>query len=381
MAATGRGIGTITVKRPPRQWLGWAAALLVASVIAGLLAFGFPQYSNILRQLGTLVSAALSLILGVLPFPVSEWLIILAPLGFIAWVVILLRKYRFKRGIMMVLARLAFTLCLIAFIFMLVLGVQYSAPPLADSLGLYVGRYSVQQLAQLDAYLLEQANFWAGQVERNRAGECDFGPFADMAGTVMAQYDRLANYGHAGLYNFDYSVFASRRKAEPKQTLLFGVVMSYLDVAGYYFPWTGEAVVSRDSIDVTLPFTIAHEAAHSHGVGPEDEANFAAFLACTTADDARLQYSGWFRAYIYVNNALYNADYDIWAAQYQGRGELLMFDIQQQRQHLAKYDTPVAKVGSAVNNAYIVATGQPDGIRSYGKVADLLLAWYYNPET
>jgi len=41
-----------------------------------------------------------------------------------------------------------------------------------------------------------------------------------------------------------------------------------------------------------------------------------------------------------------------------------------------KYDTPIEDFSSSVNNTYLKANMQQDGVRSYGRMVDLLIAEY-----
>ena len=41
-----------------------------------------------------------------------------------------------------------------------------------------------------------------------------------------------------------------------------------------------------------------------------------------------------------------------------------------------QFDGPVAEVSNQVNDAYLKANSQEDGVRSYGRMVDLLLAMY-----
>ena len=153
--------------------------------------------------------------------------------------------------------------------------------------------------------------------------------------------------------------------------------MSYVDLAGYYCPWTAESVVSSDVVDSHIPFNIAHETAHGMGIGPEAECNFAAWLVCKDHSDPKIAYSGWLCAFVYANNALYAADYDLWLMQYTGLSEQVRFDLKVLSDSLARYEnTKVNEMGSRANDALIKATGQPEGLRSYGRVVDLMLAYY-----
>ena len=42
----------------------------------------------------------------------------------------------------------------------------------------------------------------------------------------------------------------------------------------------------------------------------------------------------------------------------------------------AQFEGPVAQAASTMNDTYLKANGQQDGVKSYGKVTDLLLSYY-----
>lgn len=69
-------------------------------------------------------------------------------------------------------------------------------------------------------------------------------------------------------------------------------IMSRLGIyALYSFP-TGEVNINTELPVYLVPFTIAHEYAHSLGVSGEAEANFLAYLACRAAGNPYIRYSG-----------------------------------------------------------------------------------------
>ncbi len=354
------------------RWVIASAALLGAAVMLYLICASFEAYALPIRAAGRAVSSLFGIVFSAVPIPLSEILIIgvilLVPALLISFPV----RYGARRGFAKAGCRLLFTMSLAVFMFTANWGVQYSAPPLADRLGMYIGRYTAQQLRDVCALLAAKANEYSSAVPRDSSGNCAFGDFGGMSRSVRGTYRTMAGDTSAA---FDYSVFAGAA-APAKKGALLSVPMSYLDVAGYFFPWTGEAVVSGDYVDSHYPFCIAHETAHALGVTAEDEANFAAFLACVHSDDPRALYSGYLCAFVYASNSLYAADYDSWLDIFTSCGEPVLHDLDVLAAHLAKYDTPVRDVGTAVNDTYIKATGQPGGVMTYGKVTDLLLAYY-----
>ena len=363
-------------RKKPSLLLRLGLSFMAAALVIQGLAVSFDIYGAGLRKLGRLVSGLLGRGFSVLPFPVSEWLLLLALPALIAAAIVLTRRHGGREGAKRLLSGLVFTLGLMAILFVLCLGVQYGAPAIDARLALPTTRFSAEQLQSLTDYLLTKANTAAEAVPRGPDGLCDFGAFRDISRTVANAY-RIVHMGGARYQTVEPALFTP---APPKQTLLLGKAMSYLGISGYYFPWTGEAVVSSDTPDVMLPTTIAHEAAHAHGIAPEAAANFVAMLACNDTaaalPDPALAYSTWFAAYIYASNALYRADYEGWLKLYQERNDLLTRDMTAYQAHLDQYATPVREAGTAVNDTYIKATGQPAGVQSYGEVVNLMLSWY-----
>lgn len=355
--------------RQPVRWFVWLLWAIVPAVCTGLIwtiSHKSAAAGAFLRSAAQTVAACLSRVTGLLPVPVNEWIIG----GVVVWILyrlisgILRRRWEtLARGA----CRLVFFASLCVFLFMSLFMVQHSAPALADRLGLEVELYSQAQLEEFGYYAAEQVNRLAEQVSRNAGGDCEFGSFRALSQAVEAEYETLAT---------DCPVFDVPRPGPVKQSLLGGRIMSLVDLAGYYFPWTGESIVSSDVVDSHIPFDIAHERAHALGLGPEAECNFAAWLALKDSADARLQYSAWFNAYIYVSNALYRQDREASAALARTLCDSARHDIQVLNTSLARFEGPLNRAGNAINNAYIKSTGQPDGVRSYGKVVDLLLAYY-----
>ena len=359
------------VKTRSRRWLLPAAGgLLLALTWLLWTACGrFPAVSAVFRRVAQLLSTGLGFLSGLLPVPVSE--VLIAALVVIVSVR-LVRLVRTRDAALLLdsLCQLIFGVCAAVFLFVFLYGVHHTAPSLASQMGLTVDKYSTQQLEQFVAVTAEQSNELSVQVARDVSGTCDFGSFRRMAKQVSAEYIRLSN---------EYTVFDRPTAGRVKRSFAGGRIMSHVDLAGYYCPWVGESTVSSDVVDTHIPFNIAHETAHAMGIGPEAECNFAAWLACKDSEDVRFQYSGWLLAYIYAGNALYSVDQEAWLRQYNTLNEQVRHDLQVLSDSLARFEgTKVNELGSKANDALIKATGQPEGIRSYGKVVDLMLAYFYS---
>jgi len=356
-------------KQNARRWLLLTAGggLLVLTWALWTVCGRFPAVSSVFRRVAQLLSAVLGFLSGLLPVPAAEVLIAAIIILVLIRLIRILRQ-RDVRLLVDSLCQMIFGICAAVFLFVFLYGVHHTAPPLASQMGLEVGKYSVEQLEAFVAVCAEKANELAVQVPRDDKGDCDFGSFRAMAKQISDEYMHLAN---------EYAVFDRVSAGRVKRSAVGGRIMSYVDLAGYYCPWVGESTVSSDVVDTHIPFDIAHEQAHSMGIGPEAECNFAAWLVCKDSEDVRFRYSGWLLAYIYSGNALFSADQAAWAQQYEILNEQVRHDLQVLNDSLARFEgTKANELGSKANDALIKATGQPEGIRSYGKVVDLMLAYF-----
>ncbi len=358
-------------KRRPLPWLIACGVLLALAAAEWIVSRRFEAVGAPLRQGAQFVSALLSRLFGLLPVPFSEWCFAGIVIGVPLWLVITLIR-RDWRELLCGFCRLLCFGAAVAFFFMCLFLVQHSARPLSVRLGLQGAGYTSAQLEEYVAYTVDRVNALADQVPRTDTGECAFGDFGEQAELVQSAYLALAKRE---------PVFDVTQPARGKRSLLGGRIMSYIDLAGYYFPYTGEQIVSTDVVDSHIPFNLAHEGAHARGIGPEAECNFAAWLVLYENDDVRLRYSAWFNAYIYANNALFEIDPAAGGRQYERLCPQAQYDCKVLNDSLRPFEGKINDAGSAVNDAYIKATGQPDGIRSYGRVVDLLLAYYYENET
>ena len=112
----------------------------------------------------------------------------------------------------------------------------------------------------------------------------------------------------------------------------------------------------------------------------EEEANFIAFLACRKSEDSEFQYSGSMLGWINCMNVLYEADYDTWEEIHSQILPQVKADLQANNEFWDQYDGRVAEVADQVNDNYLKANGQEEGVQSYDRMADLIVAWYLDHE-
>lgn len=321
------------------------------------------------------ISQIISSITGIVPFSLGEILVIAAPI--VALIIIFRfvfllimekkgRKERLIRGFINLLC----TFSVILFLFIVLAGINYYRYPFTYYSKLEIRNSSVNELYTLTKSLAEQANELRAQVKTT-----------DENGIFKLSEDKYklaseAKQAFASLAK-EYPVLAGNYGAA--KPVLFSDVMSNTEITGMFFPFTMEANVNVDIPDYSIPATMLHEMAHQRGFMREDEANFIAYLAGMKSDDIELKYSSTMLALAVSENALYDQDYSRYTQVSDMYSEGVQKDIQANSEYWQKYDnTVVSAVSDKINDTYLKANSQSDGVQSYGRMLDLLLAEYRN---
>lgn len=348
-----------------------AAALLASCPILMLLfsrtpeAF-FPAY----REFSKGLASAFSWLTSWAPFALWDFGLVAAAI----WILFTLIRRLWKREKLLPWA--SWTLLFVAAVIALAVdgwALNHYGPTLAEEMDLPIHEYSEDELAEATGYYLGKAADAAASVPRNEDGSLADQDFSELAKIAGSSYTALTER---------YPVFSG--STEPvKELVLFGEPLLYSGHTGIYWAATGEAAVPADDAAAELPFTMCHEAAHRLGIASEEDANFCAFLAASSSEDARFVYSGYYDAFAYCLNALYAQDparaQDIVqeALSANEEGVTLVFaDRAATQEHYAAYEGTFKRVGTSVNNSYLESFGETAGVKSYGLVVDDLIAWY-----
>lgn len=243
-------------------------------------------------------------------------------------------------------------------------GINYYADSFEEKSGIYGRPASIEELYQLTSFFAARASELALQVERDENGL-----FAVSREEILRQ--------SGGIYTaaVEQFPFLDGPELRPKK-VLFSEMMSYINLTGFLFPYTGEANVNIHSPPCYLPSTIAHELAHQRGVAPEQEANFVAILACTASGNAVYSYSGYLLGYVHLANALYSVSPEKWQKAASLVSNEVWTDLAENREYWKKYETVVSEVSNSINDQMLQSHGQELGVKSYGAVVDLLIAYY-----
>ena len=248
--------------------------------------------------------------------------------------------------------------------FSLLWGVNYYAESFQEQSGVYARESTPEELARVTEYFARQLAGCADQVQRDENGL-----FAESRADIFAHSVRVFD----GIYDeFPCLVMEDR---VPKG-VRFSTALSAMDFTGFYFPFTGEANLNIDSPACYLPSTIAHEMAHQRGIASEQECNFIAIAASTTAQSPAYRYSGWLMGFTYLSNALYRADQEAWKQVRVLLPDTVVADLRDNSAYWAEFEGPVNDAAQKVYDSFLKSSGESRGTQSYGTVVDMLMAYY-----
>jgi len=357
--------------RPYRR--GLALLLLPFSMLITQLASASPHVVESVYSQGIylILSGIFGRIFGFFPFAIAELLLYGIVLGGVAWLVVEIVHFVTRKGRKQRALYVLATICCVVgwtyFAFTVLVGFNYHRVTFADQSGLDIRPSSVSELASLYSELVGQANYLRGQVSESEGGVMTFYPNSvlEMAAIAPQGINRLAEH---------YPVFEGFTP-RPKP-ILASQGLSRMNVAGMYVPFTFEATFNADMPHANIPHTMLHELAHFKGFMREDEANFIAYLASREMDSLAFRYSGVMLALIHTGNALFAADRDLYFELSAGLDDGIWRDFAYNRAYWQQFEGRVAEVATAMNDAYLRHNRQEDGVRSYGRMVDLLLADY-----
>ena len=325
------------------------------------------------KRIYKVLSIVISSVTSIVPFSVAEMILLVGPILILFFIVrlvirIIRGKGMRKTYILNFMLNVGCVISLIVFGYIMLCGVNYHRYSFSHYSGLVIEDSTEDELYGLCLDLTRRANDLREQittVDENGA----------MYTSVKAT--KLAKEAKEAMNNLskEYPIL-SGYLAKPKGILL-SKYMSMTETTGIYIPWTVEANVNVDIPSVDIPVTMCHELAHLRGFMREDEANYIAYLACTTYDDIEIQYSGVKLALSYSMNQLYRKNPDRYFEVAKQYGKGLVADVIAHDEYWSQFeDTVVSTVSNKINDTYLKVNDQKDGTQSYGRMVDLLLAEY-----
>ena len=342
-----------------KYWRGYLVAAILAACSWGLIQFAqshwvlvdmvYPYVTRMIQNFLANWSADVTFCLWQLI------LVVLGVAGLASVVMMVIWKWNPIQWFGWVLAAVS----IIFFLNTALYGLNDQAGALADDLHLEVTDYTVSELERAGQHYLEQANALSSQVDRDSQGQLKLPAFQDLATMAAIGFENQT------YENFN-AVFAG--STVPVKELGWSGLMRMRGVTGVTMGLTGEAAVNPDTPAVAMPFVICREMAKRMCITVEQDASFAAFLACDANTVTEFRYSGYLMAYNHCYQSLKAMDTS--AAQ-ASAAKLAGMESAYVTSDLALYNDSFA-----AEDGLEIPEKTEDGLPQRSSVADLLVSWH-----
>lgn len=354
--------------------LAAAAVFLVISAALMVLSVQAPDFAEWYTEtVYPLLVTSLGRMCGLLPFSVSEIGVYILLIVFcVSLVIMFARLIRKGRGsdregtaqiIISWLSKVLLAVGILAFLYTVCCGINYRRQSFSEEEGIVTYQYTAQELQEICLWLTDEVNALVHEVERDENGVMQL-----EAPEGAAAVEAMQNLGE------EFPVLDGYYP-QPKK-LIVSEILSFQGLTGVYSPFTVEANYNGDMTAYNIPFTACHELSHLRGFMQEEEANFIAFLACVEADRTDFKYSGYLSGWIYCMNALYRTDYERWQEVRNVLDEGAEPDLAANSAFWDAYEGAISDTADKINDTYLKVNGQADGVKSYDRMVDLIVAYF-----
>jgi len=315
-----------------------------------------------------ILAQSISFITGLVSFSLGEVILIISVFLLMMYTFLTVMKIIKQKSLKFLkyyIINLTVIASLLYFFFVLFCGINYYRYEFTTYSGLEVKESSKQELIELCDSLINDANELRKKLntDENGIATLDDDNFYETSKRAQYSFNKVSN---------KYEVLKGNYP-KPKR-VLFSRAMSHMQITGVFFPFTFESNVNVDIPSYQIPATMCHELVHIRGFMREDEANFLSYLACESSGYDDFFYSGTMLALTYSMNALYSEDYDAFVILHDKYSEDVKKDMKYTSNYWNQFETKIAEISHVVNDTYLKANNQTDGVKSYGRMVDLLLA-------
>lgn len=317
-------------------------------------------------------------IMGIFPFSVGEWLVVISIVYVLATVIItitwlfLRKKPRYTKFVKKYTNIFVTLFTIVCLIMTLNCSIYYHCTPISVN-GNTNKEYSIEELEKLRNYIVEQCNYYSELVERDEDGNVIYD------GNILQESKQA-------LRNLSYDYPKLKGYYPDIKPLAFSNLFSQAYIAGYYFPFSMEANYNKNMYICNYPETYCHELAHLHGFIYEDEANFLAFRACIESEAVFFKYSGYLSVLNYIENTYWSRVN--WDEALAKNPPLVNETVKKDNvflteeawtrveEHAVISTNTVSNVSDNLMNGSLIVNGVKDGMESYRRVVSLLLQYY-----
>lgn len=234
-------------------------------------------------------------------------------------------------------------------------GLNYARAPIEGAIGYDANRVTPSALRSLAARATAEVN--RRHADAHREG---FPAIGDVPpALVRALHDTERRLGRP----------RATTPGRPKRTLLASFFRAS-GVDGMHAPFLLETLLNPALTPPERPAVLAHEWAHLAGYAPEADASFVGLLAALAADEPS-RYSAWLSLFDHAVGQLPRGEQRAWVAEL-GPGPTA--DRRAIAERLEARVDVVAQASRETYDRYLKAQGVEEGIESYSRVIELLLA-------
>ncbi|AMR31574.1 hypothetical protein A0256_09130 [Mucilaginibacter sp. PAMC 26640] len=342
-----------------------ALAIYLLMVFAGH-PYAVEKYYS--QGLYPLICKVLHPVFNVVPFSLGD-LLYIAVVVYLIYLLVRLISLLFKKQFLnsgLLITGLVIGMQTAILLFYVLWGMNYFRPSAAERLNLKESKFSIAELQAVTNILIDSAN-----LTRSRLSPADFRQTNDTI-YIRAKQALIALGGN--------SVSFKTYSPGLKPSLLTPII-NYIGTSGYYNPFTTEAQLNYEQPVFARPFVACHEMSHQAGYGPEDEANFAGFLAATAAKDKLLRYSAYHLAVGEFMFTLRGADSLLYKQMRLRISADVKKDFKEERLYWQSYQNKLNEITGIFYDNFLKANNQPQGIDTYNKMVTLVMAMYRRDES
>lgn len=342
-----------------------AAVLLAASVLLMWISVQIPAFAEwYSKTIYPFLVTTVGRIMGLFPFSVAELCLYLLILGFaVSGVILIARNIRYGGGRSRTFSWFSKVILTLAILYTVGCGINYHRESFSEEEGIVTFSYSTEELKEVCIWLTEEVNAVSEEFSRDSLGLMEL-ETPEENGAVEAMEKLAETYPSLeGYYPRPKKVSVSE-------------ILSYQGVSGVYSPFTVEANYNGDMTAYNMPFTACHELSHLRGFMEEREANFIAFLACIGSERTDFRYSGYLSGWVYCMNALYRMDRTAWQEVRAELGAEAEPDLAANNEFWDSYEGRISETADRINDTYLKVNGQADGVQSYDRMVDLIVAYF-----
>ena len=328
-------------------------------------ASGYPEIIETYYSRGFYLywSEGLRYVLGRFPISVGDLLYIVV----IIWGVKRIRKHlKGKAPIRSLLLFVGTAVSLLYLLFNLSWGLNYHRTALKDRLELSTTSKDSMALFNLTKALIIRTNALHKRIASDSSS----------AVKVPYQTKETLSKGIEGYGELEKKYPSLTYRYEAVKKSMFARPLSYMGYAGYLNPFTLEAQVNHKIPAYRLPVVATHEMAHQLGYASERDTNFIGYLAGIHHPDAYFNYASTTLALSYclrdVNRESPTLQKELVALLHPG----VLENFKESNRFWKTHQNPLSPYFESVFNRFLKMNNQAQGVKSYGQIVQLLLAYH-----